>query len=428
MTYAETIDYLYTKLPMFTRIGARAIRPDLRNTLMLCKHLHNPQQRFRSVHVAGTNGKGSTSHMLAAILQKAGYKTGLYTSPHLKDFRERIRINGEMISENAVIDFVEQNKLLFESIEPSFFEMTVALAFEYFWKQKVDIAIIESGLGGRLDSTNIITPRLSVITNISYDHTDLLGDTLAKIAFEKAGIIKPEIPVVIGEMNAETDRIFIDKAKETNSPLLFANELCTTVRSDFNESLLLLSVENRQEKRTDLYETDLTGIYQAKNICTVLASVYELNKSGFEIEEGDIREGLKNVKSLTGLRGRWEILSKSPLTIADVAHNESGIRMAIEQLNEYPGKRLHFVIGFVKDKSLEHILPLFPKDASYYFCKPDLPRGLDVDILETLASELDLHGKKFSSVKEAFQNAKENARAEDIIYVGGSTFVVAEVI
>lgn len=428
MTYSETIDYLYTKLPMFTRIGARAIRPDLRNTLVLCKHLHNPQQRFRSVHIAGTNGKGSTSHMLAAILQKAGYKTGLYTSPHLKDFRERIRINGEMISENAVVDFVEENKLLFESVEPSFFEMTVALAFEYFWKQKVDIAIIETGLGGRLDSTNVIMPRLSVITNISYDHTDLLGDTLSKIAFEKAGIIKHEIPVVIGEMNPETDRIFIDKAKETSSPILFANELYNTVRIDLNESFLLLSVENRPEKRTDLYETDLTGIYQAKNICTVLASAYELNKSGFEIADGDIREGLKNVKSLTGLRGRWEILSKSPLTIADVAHNESGLKMAIEQLKEYPGKRLHFVIGFVKDKSLEKILPLFPKDASYYFCKPDLPRGLEVEILENAAAEFNLHGKKFTSVKEALQNAKENANAEDIIYVGGSTFVVAEVI
>jgi dihydrofolate synthase / folylpolyglutamate synthase len=428
MNYAETIDYLYTKLPMFTRIGARAIRPDLRNTLVLCKHLHNPQQRFRSIHIAGTNGKGSTSHMLAAILQKAGYKTGLYTSPHLKDFRERIRINGEMISEDAVIDFVEQNKTLFESVEPSFFEMTVALAFEYFWKQKVDVAIIETGLGGRLDSTNVITPRLSVITNISYDHTDLLGDTLAKIAFEKAGIIKPEIPVVIGETNHETNFVFIEKAKEENSPILFANEIYNTVRYDLNESSLILSVENRLEKRTELYETDLTGIYQTKNICTVLASVYELNNSGFQIDESDIREGLKNVKSLTGLRGRWEILSKAPLIIADVAHNEGGLKIAIEQLKEYPCKRLHFVIGFVKDKSLEKILPLFPKDAFYYFCKPDLPRGLEVDVLENLAAEYDLFGKRFSSVKDAFENAKEIANADDIIYVGGSTFVVAEII
>jgi dihydrofolate synthase / folylpolyglutamate synthase len=428
MTYKETLDYLYSQLPMYSRIGAPAFKKDLTNTIKLCEALGNPHQKFRSIHIAGTNGKGSTSHMLAAILQTAGYKTGLYTSPHLKDFRERIRINGNMISEETVIDFVEKNKNEFEKIQPSFFEMTVALAFDHFAKERVDVAVIETGLGGRLDSTNIITPVLSVITNISFDHMDMLGDTLEKIAIEKAGIIKKYIPVVIGESISETKKIFVDKAGDMNAPLSFADENYSILAATIADDGLHLSVLKSKMPFFNNLILDLTGYYQEKNVCTVLQSIDNLNELNFSISEQQIRKALKQVKTLTGLRGRWDVLSEHPLIIADVAHNEGGFKEVFEQLSKQKYNHLHLVIGFVKEKNLEHILPLFPKEANYYLCKPDIPRGLDVNSLKEAMDKFSLKNKAFSSSKLALEEAKRNAQQDDLIYVGGSTFVVAEVI
>lgn len=428
MTYKETLDYLYSQLPMYSRIGAPAFKKDLTNTIELCEALGNPQQKFHSIHIAGTNGKGSTSHMLAAILQTAGYKTGLYTSPHLKDFRERIRVNGDRISEETVVDFVERNKNEFEKIQPSFFEMTVALAFDHFAKEKVDVAVIETGLGGRLDSTNIITPVLSVITNISFDHTDMLGDTLEKIAIEKAGIIKKNVPVVIGESMPETKKFFIDKAGDRNAPISFADEIYSIATATLADDGLHLSVlKNKMPFLNDLI-LDLTGYYQEKNVCTVLQATDKLNELNFSISEQQICRALKQVKTLTGLRGRWDILSKHPLIIADVAHNEGGFKEVFEQLRKQKFNHLHFVIGFVKEKNLDKILPLFPKNATYYLCCPDIPRGLDVNSLKQAADKFSLANRIFSSSKSAFEEAKKNAQPDDLIYVGGSTFVVAEVI
>jgi dihydrofolate synthase / folylpolyglutamate synthase len=428
MNYKETLDYLYSQLPMYSRIGAPAFKKDLTNTIKLCEALGNPYQKFRSIHIAGTNGKGSTSHMLAAVLQTAGYKTGLYTSPHLKDFRERIRVNGEMISEQTVVDFAEKNKNEFEKIQPSFFEMTVALAFDHFAKEKVDVAVIETGLGGRLDSTNIITPVLSIITNISFDHMDMLGDTLEKIAIEKAGIIKRNIPVVIGESIAETKKIFKDKAGDMNAPLSFADETYFISSAAFADDGFHLSVlKNKMPFLNDLI-LDLPGYYQEKNVCTVLKAIDDLNDLKFSISEQQIRSALKQVKILTGLRGRWDILSKYPLIIADVAHNEGGFKEVFEQLRKQKYDKLHFVIGFVKEKDLEHILPLFPKEAIYYLCKPDIPRGLDVNSLREMADKFSLTSKTFSSAKLSLEEAKKDAKPNDLIYIGGSTFVVAELI
>jgi dihydrofolate synthase / folylpolyglutamate synthase len=439
MNYQETIQYLYTQLPLFTRDGASAYKADLTNTLALCELLDNPQHKFKSVHIGGTNGKGSTSHMLAAVLQTAGYKTGLYTSPHLKDFRERIRINGAMISEQSVIDFVADYQADFEAIKPSFCEMTVALAFDIFAKEKIDIAIVEVGLGGRLDSTNIITPLLSVITNIGWDHMNILGNTLPLIAGEKAGIIKPGIPVIIGENQLEVASVFIEKAKKENSPLSFASDMKTEVlsrKSEVGSSRsgveALLNIEVTQPttkglKTIDL-KLDLTGTYQLKNIKTVLAAVDELRLQGFKITDEHLKTALSQVKTLTGLHGRWEVLNQQPLTICDTGHNPEGITEVLQNIASVKYKQLHFVLGVVNDKDISKILAMLPQKAIYYFCKPDIPRGLDMEILKQQAANANLHGQSYPSVKAALQAAQQAAETSDLVFVGGSTFVVAEAI
>ncbi len=389
---------------MYQRQGKTAFKKDLTNTLAFAKHLKNPHERFKSVHVAGTNGKGSTSHMLASVLQEAGYTVGLYTSPHLKDFRERIRINGEPIGEQEVVDFIKDNQTFLEKHELSFFEMTVGLAFDYFADQRVDIAIVEVGLGGRLDSTNIITPLVSVITNIGYDHTQFLGDTLTEIATEKAGIIKEEIPVVIGEQQEEIEHVFFDIALERNTTVAFAEE----------------DVVN--------YKMDVLGSYQEKNLTTAIRAITELQRIGFVIKEDHIIEGLAHLVRNTGLLGRWQILDEKPLTICDTAHNKEGLTYVMNQLGEQHFENLHIVIGVVNDKDLSTVLPLFPKEAHYYFCKPNIPRGLDAAILQKQAHEFGLKGEVYTSVNHALLNAQDAANQDDLIFIGGSSFVVAEVV
>jgi dihydrofolate synthase/folylpolyglutamate synthase len=435
MDYAATLDYLYSQLPMFTRDGPSAFKKDLTNTLELCKRLGDPQTKFKSVHIGGTNGKGSTSHMLAAILQVAGYKTGLYTSPHLRDFRERIRINGEMISEQHVIDFVQQHRTDFEDIKPSFFEMTVGMAFDAFAREKVDIAIIEVGLGGRLDSTNIITPLLSVITNIGWDHVNMLGDTLQLIAAEKAGIIKHGIPVIIGEYQPEVVDVFTNKATLKNAPISFASEqwevLKSNVRSPKSEGIneyLDFKIKKDSGLKTLGLRLDLPGTYQLKNVKAVLSTVEELRKRGFTINDDHIRTALSQVKKLTGLHGRWEVLNHHPLTICDTGHNPEGITEVLKNIENVPYTDLHFVIGVVNDKDVSKILAMLPKNATYYFCKPDIPRGLEAESLKQKAEGFGLHGDIYPSVKSAFRIAQQNAGDDDLVFVGGSTFVVAEIV
>jgi len=431
MNYQQTIDYLYSQLPLFTRVGPSAYKANLDNTIELCKRLGDPQHKFKSVHVGGTNGKGSTSHMLAAILQTAGYKTGLYTSPHLKDFRERIRINGQTISEQEVIDFVERHKADFEEIRPSFFEMTVGLAFDIFAREKVDVAIIEVGLGGRLDSTNIITPLLSVITNIGWDHMNILGDTLQLIAAEKAGIIKPGVPVVIGEYQPEVAEIFINKAEHEQAEIVFASELLKEVNvqqlDDEFDEFLEVTLEGPDTAIAD-YRLDLPGIYQVKNLKTVLCAVSELRTQGFDINDGSVHSALSKVKLLTGLHGRWETLNKHPLTICDTGHNPEGIKEVLQNIAAVDYEELHFVLGVVNDKDIGKILDMLPKDAVYYFCKPDIPRGLDAESLKQQAESFALCGQVYPSVKAAFLAAQQSAGQNDLVFVGGSTFVVAEVV
>ncbi|WP_316842446.1 folylpolyglutamate synthase/dihydrofolate synthase family protein [Pedobacter gandavensis] len=428
MNYKQTLDYLYSKLPMFTRVGAVAYRKDLHNTIAMCEELGNPQDKFKTIHVGGTNGKGSTSHMLAAILQQAGYKTGLYTSPHLKDFRERIRINGEMIPEDFVTDFVEEQKNLMESLQPSFFEVTVAMAFSHFAKAEVDIAIIEVGLGGRIDSTNIITPELSVITNISLDHTNILGNTLPAIATEKAGIIKNSVPVVIGETQAETEKIFIQKAEETNSPIYFADQNLKLHQLKKLGKYLNVTISNSNTPLYSALELDLNGVYQRKNILTVIEAIQVLKQQGFKIEDEAVYTALKNVKGLTGLQGRWQTLSENPLVICDTGHNIAGVTEVMQNINDTPHDQLHIVIGMVNDKDISGVLQLLPKDAHYYFCQPELERALPARQLSEQAKNHFLIGDVFPSVQLAFHAAKDNANANDLIFIGGSTFVVAEVL
>ncbi|MGV3508190.1 MAG: bifunctional folylpolyglutamate synthase/dihydrofolate synthase [Sphingobacteriaceae bacterium] len=429
MDYKQTLDYLYSRLPMFSKLGASAIKKDLFNTVELCKRLNNPQNQFTTIHVAGTNGKGSVSHMIAAILQTAGYKTGLYTSPHLRDFRERIRINGEMISEADVIQFVKQQQKNIEEIEPSFFEVTVAMAFQYFASEKIDIAVIEVGLGGRLDSTNIITPLLSVITNIGYDHTNILGNTLPEIAYEKAGIIKPDVPVVIGERHQETDQVFINKAGETGSELVFASDEWIIESNDIkHDSLLSLKATQRFHDNNLDVDLDLTGTYQLKNLKTVLSAVTQLRLQGFNITNEQIKNALKQVKTLTGLMGRWETLNYEPLIICDTGHNEHGIKEVIKNIQKTPYNKLHMVIGMVKDKDITKVLSLLPSKAEYYFCQPDIERAKPAKELAQAAQLFNLNGTVYSSVKEAVEAAKTKAEKHDLIFVGGSTFVVAEII
>lgn len=428
MTYKQTLDFLYSKLPMFTRVGAAALKKDLHNTIALCAALDNPQQKFKSIHVAGTNGKGSTSHMLAAILQKAGYRTGLYTSPHLKDFRERIRINGKMISKTKVTSFVKSQKKIIQEIEPSFFEVTVAMAFDFFAKEKVDIAVIEVGLGGRLDSTNIITPELSVITNISLDHTNILGNTLPEIASEKAGIIKKNIPVVVGEQQHEIAYVFTKKAQLEQAPLYFADTTLQVKHAKTIQSHLVMDISEEQNVVYKNLKLDLTGNYQLKNILTVTESVHQLRKLGYTLPKEALYAALRNTKKITGLQGRWQTLSRNPLVICDTGHNKAGIAEVVKNIAATPHQKLHVVIGMVKDKDISGVLTLLPKDATYYFCEPNLERALSVEDLFALASTFGLKGEIFKNVSDALLSAKNSATSSDLIFVGGSTFVVAEII
>ena len=404
MTYQETTNWLFNQLPMYQLQGASAYKKDLTNTILLANHLNNPEKNLKCIHVAGTNGKGSTSHLLASVYQEAGYKVGLYTSPHLKDFRERIKINGNEISEEFVVDFVDKNKIFFEENDLSFFEMSVGLAFEYFVKEKTDISIIEVGMGGRLDSTNIITPLVSVITNIGLDHTQFLGTTLEAIAFEKAGIIKPKIPVVVGEYTSETKPVFVKKSYETSSEIFFASDL-------INET----------------YPSELLGDYQISNKKTVIQTVRVLQNL-YPIKKETIKKGFLHVVKNTGLLGRWQQLNEKPKVICDTAHNSHGLKIVLNQIKKENFNDLHIVLGVVNDKDLDSILPLFPKKANYYFCKPNIPRGLDATILKQKASEYQLIGNLYNSVSNAYEDAVKNASKNDFIFIGGSTFVVAEVL
>ncbi|HSD14573.1 MAG TPA: folylpolyglutamate synthase/dihydrofolate synthase family protein [Flavobacterium sp.] len=404
MNYQETTNWMFNQLPMYQHQGASAYKKDLTNVILLAEHLDNPHKKTKCIHVAGTNGKGSTSHMLASVLQEAGYKVGLYTSPHLKDFRERIKINEKEISEDFVCEFIAKHKSFFEANDMSFFEMTVGLAFEYFAEEKTDIAIIEVGLGGRLDATNIITPLVSVITNIGIDHVQFLGNTLELIAGEKAGIIKPEIPVVIGEYTPETQPVFLAKAEENKAEIFFASDLIS-----------------------ETPPSDLIGDYQEHNKKTVIQTFKILNKqTDFKVSDENITSGLLHVVKNTGLLGRWQQLGENPKVICDTAHNKNGLEIVLNQIKKETFNKLHIVLGVVNDKDLNEVLPLFPKDATYYFCKPNIPRGLDALLLQEKASEHSLKGNTYNSVKEAFSEAKNNASKDDFIYIGGSTFVVAE--
>jgi dihydrofolate synthase/folylpolyglutamate synthase len=425
-TYTEVIDYLYSRLPMFTRDGASAYKKDLDRTIALCEAVGNPQEKFKTIHVAGTNGKGSSSHMIAAILASAGYRTGLYTSPHLVDFRERIRINGEQISEQFVIDYVNSQKDLIEEIQPSFFEATVALAFDYFAKEEVDIAIIEVGLGGRLDSTNIISPEVCLITNIGMDHMNLLGDTLEEIAGEKAGIIKPNKPVIISETNPISASVFQAKAQLEDAPIIFADQEITAFRLEKDALVQRIQIEKASE--TKEYKLDLTGSYQVKNIVGVLAVVDQVRLKGFAISDEQLSHALANVQKLTGFQGRWQTLSTDPLIICDTGHNEDGIKEVIKNLSEVSYHKLHVVIGAMKDKDLDHMLPYLPKDAIYYFSNPDMPRAMEATELAEKALSYGLSGKVSGSVIQALNDAKEAYMQGDLIFVGGSNFVVAEVL
>lgn len=412
---------------MFSRIGAAAYKADLTNTIRLCNTLGNPQHKFKSIHVAGTNGKGSTSHMLAAILQTAGYKTGLYTSPHLKDFRERIKVNGEMVSEEFVILFTERIRPRIEEIEPSFFEITVAMAFEYFAQQEVDIAIIETGLGGRLDSTNVIVPELSIITNIGWDHMNLLGNSLEKIAAEKAGIIKEKIPVVVGEVIPETISIFEETANEKNAPLSIAERKRHI--TDWNWEKHELVVEVASEHQTDhkIYHLDLQGVYQTKNLLTVLEACSILQQKGWKLDNDAIQQGLKHTKKITGLHGRWEVIHTSPLVVMDVAHNADGIRQLVQQAELISHDQLHIIIGMVKDKDIDRVLSLLPKTANYYFTKAKIPRALPENELMEKAGKLKLKGDSFPDVNEALEFALQHTHPDDLIIICGSVFLVGEV-
>jgi len=420
--YQQAIDYLYANLPIFQRVGAAAYKRDLTNTLQLCEVLDNPQFKFKSIHVAGTNGKGSTSHMLASVLQSSGYKTGLYTSPHLKDFTERIKINGEQIDKEFVVQFVNKIKPSIELIKPSFFEITVAMAFDYFAQQKVDVAVIEVGLGGRLDSTNVITPVVSVITNISFDHKDLLGDTLEKIAFEKAGIVKTGIPVVVSERQPEVEKVFIEKASESRAEICFANDYYQITHSEKGLDVIF----NKKQFISEL-EIPLKGIYQTKNLAGVLKTVDILRETDFQISHTNLISGLEKSVEQTGLKGRWQQLSNRPLMICDTGHNYAGVQEVVMQISLQKFEKLHIVWGMVKDKEPEEVLSLLPKDASYYFCQADIPRALDAEQLKEKALLFGLKGVVVKSVNQAIQQAKEKANANDFIFIGGSTFVVAEI-
>lgn len=425
MNYQETIAYLYEKLPLFSRIGEAAYKKDLHNTIALCEKIQNPHQKIKTIHIAGTNGKGSVSHMLAAILQQAGYKTGLYTSPHLYDFRERIKINGEMISEDAVINFTEAINPWIEEISPSFFEVTVAMAFDYFYKSEVDIAVIETGLGGRLDSTNVINPVLSIITNIGWDHMNLLGNSLEAISYEKAGIIKENTPVIIGKQQEESWPVFTVVAKQKNAIVQLASANCPVKEYKWKDNLLEVTIE--KENFLYSYQLDLTGVYQVENISTVCCAVDQLRKNGFSISEESLTKGLRNVSTITGFQGRWEKIASNPSVILDVAHNVDGIRQVLRQLEMIDYNHLHIIIGMVKDKEIEKVLSLLPKTATYYFTQAQLPRALPAQDLEASAKKTGLSGFVFNSVNSAIEEAQKKANTDDLILVCGSLFIIGEV-
>jgi len=430
MTYQETLDYMFSQLPMFHRIGKSAYKANLDNTLALDEFFGHPHRQFKSIHVAGTNGKGSTSHMLASILQDAGLKVGLYTSPHLRDFRERIKVNGVEVSERYVVDFVEAHKHLFETVQPSFFEMTVALAFKYFAEEMVDIAVVEVGMGGRLDSTNIISPLVSVITNIGFDHTEFLGDTLAKIAGEKGGIIKDGIPVVVGETHVETSPVFEEIAKGRNAKLVFADQNYAVTETFLQEDgIQVFSVEDcTGVSAYRNLEVDLQGSYQRKNILTVLAAVDELKPYFPELSEATIRNGLRHASKQTGLRGRWYQLSSNPLTICDTGHNVDGITFIVDQIAKTPYEKLFWVFGMVSDKDISKVITLLPKDAYYIFTQASIPRAMDAELLAEKCNAVGLKGEVEKNVQKALLRAKKMASNNDLIFIGGSTFVVAEVV
>jgi len=452
--YREILQYLFSQLPIYQRIGPAAYKTDLTNTIELCRILGDPHNNFKSIHIAGTNGKGSVAHFIASILQEAGLKVGLYTSPHLKDFRERIRINGKMITKKYVVDFVENYQTDFEKIKPSFFEMTVGMAFKYFSDKEVEIAVLETGLGGRLDSTNIVDPELSVITNIGYDHMRFLGDNPQSIAKEKAGIIKPGRPVVIGETQGEIKGVFIGKASETGSEIYFSDSIYRCLREkekgkrkkDFFCEDLRIICEKLVRPLADLREKEkfavcslqfadisdicipLQGAYQVKNVVTAICAMGVLNSLDYQIDDDDIKYGIEKVVENTGIRGRWEIISENPLTICDMGHNREGIAAVVNQINNTSHRHLHFVFGMVDDKNVQDILVLLPENATYYFCRANIPRGMNQEKLAAAAAVAGLKGESYSSVKEALGAAQQNAIQNDLVFVGGSTFVVAEVI
>lgn len=430
MTYQETLDYLFNALPMFQRVGAPAYKADLTNTVALCAHLGNPQNLFKSIHVAGTNGKGSTSHSLAAVFQAAGYKTALYTSPHLKSFTERIRINGKEINKDDVVQFVATNKNFLDQLQPSFFEMTVGLAFWYFAKEAVDIAIIEVGMGGRLDSTNVISPELCLITNIGLDHTQFLGDTLPLIAGEKAGIIKEGVPVIISHTQNETQSVFIQKAAAMQSELIFADQVWQVkkIQADYQDSSRNTRFQVRGRDQDFELEFGLAGDYQRFNLPGILESVEQMRNQGWSnLSRKALHLGLAGVSELTGLKGRWQILQTRPLIIADTGHNEAGILEVVAQLKKYPYSRLWMVVGMVQDKDISKVLDLLPSEANYLFCQPKIPRALAAEVLATKAREKGLQGKVIPKVSDALEFAQKNASTDDLIFIGGSTFVVAEI-
>ena len=428
MTYTETIEYLFSRLPMFSRMGAAAIKNDLTNTRKICGWLGDPQNKYKSIHIAGTNGKGSCSHMIAAILQECGYKTGLYTSPHLKDFRERIRINGEMVSKDFVISFTERIKPLIEEINPSFFELTVGMAFEYFAEQRIDVAVIETGLGGRLDSTNIIMPELSVITNIGMDHMNILGDTLELIAGEKAGIIKKNVTAVIGESSEKTDEVFMTVAAERHAPIVFADKRYYASDWQHRNGLLETDIVNSHDQSRVSYQLDLPGYYQLKNLVTVSETVHQLRAKKFELPQEKEPRALKQVKKLTGLHGRWDVIHQHPQVVLDVAHNEDGIRQLVNQVELSDYRQLHIIMGMVKDKEIDKVLALLPTEAEYYFTRAHIPRALPEDVLHEKATAAGLKGENYGDVNDALKAALSNAAKEDLILVCGSVFVVGEVL
>ncbi len=429
MNYQETLDYLFNALPMFQRVGASAYKADLTNTIALCTHLGNPQNHFKSIHVAGTNGKGSSSHALASIFQAAGYKTGLYTSPHLKSFTERIRINGEEINKEDVVEFVATHKDFLDQLQPSFFEMTVGLAFWYFAKHKVDIAIIEVGMGGRLDSTNVISPELCVITNIGFDHTQFLGDTLPLIAGEKAGIFKPSVPVIVSHTQKEIQAVFLKKANEMQARLVFADQHWEVTRIQNPDQETSQLAKYLVKGSADAFEMEfgLRGDYQRFNLPGILEAVEQMRNQGWNLTKEEVKLGLVRVSEQTGLKGRWQILQTQPLTIADTGHNEAGILEVVNQLKRHTYSQLWMVIGMVNDKDISKVLDLLPREASYIFCQASIPRAMDADLLASKALEKGLKGEVISKVTDAIEFARKNAGADDLIFIGGSTFVVAEI-